>query len=111
VPDLSPECIERLRTLDGQLGSVLLTINARAIPGEVRSLNLIPAQKLELINFLEEAKSPPHIGDDECQEIFRGIEPKIGNLIESISKDHSVDIIGFHLEEARLTIQSNGIGI
>lgn len=103
---LSPECIEQLRALDGKLGSVAMQIDAHAGPGATHRLPLGDAAKSVLVYSLGVPASELAI-DNDCKDILKGLEPKIGMVVASIAGDHPVDVIRGHLDVARGYLRSS----
>lgn len=74
MPELSPECIERLRDLEGQLNDAAMT------------LDISPADADQLVRDMGEfLQRSDEVMDEECRRIFKELEPQISSVIKSIS--------------------------
>ena len=105
---LSPECIERLRALDGKLGRVSLSIDARAQPDATHKLLLGDLERSALAGTLDGVE--PAKADDDCRDIFKKLEPKIGLVVASIAQDQPVHVIRAHIDAARDDLNASIVG-
>jgi hypothetical protein len=97
MPELSPECIDRLRELEARIGMLAMRIDDHAAPGGSHRLQITTAAARVLTQPVKEAHSDL---EEECREVFRTLEPLIGMLVTSLHRDEPVDLIRRHLDAA-----------
>ncbi len=103
MAELSPECLERLRDLEGQLGNMALRLDQVAPAQSTARLRLAPSDQHELLSRLPD---PPADLDEDCREIFKALEPQIGLVVKAVQLDHPVDALRRHIEAARAYLRT-----
>jgi hypothetical protein len=108
TPALSPDCIDRLRDLEGRLDNALRIIEISAPFNDDGLLPLKEEARSSLTDSLTVPNNPKlSDSDKDCKEVFKALEPLLGLVIDSVNDGKTVAVIRRSLEATRAYVRAS----